>query len=273
MERIKKALEIAQKQRQGSTPHQQQSAINSNDFDSTTETQNIAYLQTRNIDVTDDFLKQNRIIAGFDEDTRSYIYKILRTKILQKMQANNWNLLAISSPTRGAGTSITAINLAISMAMDPNYSVLLVDLDLRNPSIHDYFGIPAEPGLSDYFSGKKTIAELLVHPCQEKMVILPAGKAIQRSSDLLSTPKMQKLVNDLKHRYSDRIIIVDLPPLLKTDDALIFLPNADACVLVVAEGESNIEDVKKSIQLIQKEKYLGSILTKSAEGTLANETL
>lgn len=272
MERIKKALEKAEKQRQDSTPNQHPSA-KGNDSDRATETQKISYLQTRHIDVTDDFLKQNRIIAGFDEDPRSNVYKILRTKILQGMQSNNRNVLAISSPNRGAGKSLTAINLAISMAMDANYSVLLVDLDLRNPSIHDYFGMPAEPGLSDYFSGEKTIPELLVHPRQEKMVMLPAGKAIQRSSDVLSTPRMQELIYDLKHRYSDRIIIVDLPPLLQTDDALIFLPNVDACVLVVAEGESNIEDVQKSIQLIDPEKYLGSILTKSAEGNLANETL
>ena len=272
MERIKKALEKAQEQRQDNTASQQQ-PVKGNDSDRATETHKISYSQTRHIDVTDDFLKQNRIIAGFDEDPRSNIYKILRTKILQRMQANNWNVLAISSPNSGAGKTLTAINLAISMAMDANYSVLLVDLDLRNPSIHDYFGMPAEPGLSDYFSGEKTIPELLVHPRQEKMVILPAGKAIQRSSDVLSTPKMQKLINDLKHRYSDRIILIDLPPLLQTDDALVFLPNVDASVLVVAEGESNIEDVKKSIQLIDQKKYLGSILTKSAEGNLAKETI
>ena len=272
MERIKKALEKAQEQRQGNTANQQQ-PVEGNDSDKATETQEFAYLQTRHIDVSDDFLKQNRIIAGFDEDPRSYVYKILRTKILQEMQSNNWNVLAVSSPNRGAGKSLTAINLAISMAMDANYSVLLVDLDLRNPSIHEYFGMPAEPGLSDYFSGEKTIPELLVHPRQEKMIMLPAGKAIQRSSDVLSTPKMQQLIYDLKHRYSDRIIVVDLPPLLQTDDALVFLPNVDACVLVVAEGESDIEDVQKSIQLIEQKKYLGSILTKSAEGNLANEAI
>jgi len=270
MERIKKALEKAQEQRQGTTANQQQ-PVKGNDSDRTTEAQDFAYLQTRHINVTDDFLKQNRIIAGFDDDPRSKVYKILRTKILQRMQANNSNVLAITSPNSDAGKSLTAINLAISMAMDANYSVLLVDLDLRSPSIHNYFGLPDEPGLSDYLSGEKTIPELLVHPRQEKMVILPAGKAIQRSSDVLSTPKMQQLIYDLKHRYSDRIIVVDLPPLLQTDDAMVFLPNVDACVLVVAEGESNIEDIQNSIQLIDQKKYLGSVLTKSAEENLAIE--
>ena len=268
MERIKKALEKAQQQRQ-ETASQQSSA----DYVARKagDTQQIEYSKTRNINVSEELLKKNRIIAGLDDDPRSDLYKMLRTKVLQKMQANNWNVLAVTSPSSGAGKSLTAINLALSIAMDANFSVLLVDLDLRKPSIHDYFGIPAKPGLSDYFSGEKTISELLVHPGREKMVILPAGLPIKRSSDLLSTPKMHELANELKQRYSDRIIVVDLPPLLQTDDAMIFMPNIDACVLVVAEGENSEDEVRKSIQMIDKNKYIGSILNKSAEVNSANE--
>ena len=263
MERIKKALEKAQQQRQETAGQQPSSdkyvkAVSQ-------DIQQIEYSNTRNIEVSEQLLKNNRIIAGMEDDPRSDLYKMLRTKVLQKMQANNWNVLAVTSPTRGAGKSLTAINLAISIAMDPNYSVLLADLDLRSPSIHDYFGIPAEPGLSDYFSGEKTISELLVHPGLEKMVVLPVGRPIKRSSDLLSTPKMMELASELKQRYPDRIVVVDLPPLLQTDDAMIFMPNFDACVLVVAEGENSEDEIKKSIQMIDKNKYIGSILNKSAE--------
>lgn len=269
MERIKKALEQAQIQRneEGAQVESGQNYNSSNNVG----TQEIDYSQTHNIDVPDALLKQNRIIAGFDDDPRSDIYKILRTKILQKMQANNWNLLAVTSPTKGAGKSLTAINLAISIAMDANYSVLLADLDLRNPSIHEYFGMTAEAGLSDYFAGEKNISELLVHPGLEKMVVLPAGQPIKRSSDLLSTPKMLELSKELKQRYLDRIVIVDLPPLLHTDDAMMFMPNVDACVLVVAEGENNKEEVNQSIQMIDQTKYLGSILNKSTEANVASE--
>jgi capsular exopolysaccharide synthesis family protein len=266
MERIKKALELAQKQRENAVSQESPAGHKS-------ETQAIAYSQTRNINVSEEWLKENRIIAGSDNDPRSDLYKILRTKILQKMQINNSNLLAVTSPTRGAGKSLTAINLAISIAMDANFSVLLADLDLRNPSMHEYLGIPDEPGLSDFFSGEKTIAELMVHPGLEKMVVLPAGRSVKRSSDLLSTPKMLELINELKQRYSDRIVIVDLPPLLQTDDAMIFMPNVDACVLVVAEGENTDEQIQNSIQLIGQEKYLGTILNKSAEVNVVNETV
>ncbi len=270
MERIKKALEKAQQERQ-ETVSRQLSVADKTKLSKIQDTQQFQYSKTRRVEVSEEFLRNNRIIAGFSDDPRSDLYKMLRTNVLQKMQANNWNVLAITSPTRGAGKSLTAINLAISIAQDPNYSVLLADLDLRNPSLHDYFGMPVEPGLSDYFSGNKSISDLLVHPGLEKIVLLPSGSPIQRSSDLLSTPKMMELASELKQRYPDRIIVVDLPPLLQTDDAMIFMPNVDACVLVVAEGENNEEEVKKSIKMIDRNKYIGTILNKSAEVNSAND--
>ncbi|MFK5950136.1 MAG: CpsD/CapB family tyrosine-protein kinase [Methylococcales bacterium] len=269
MERIKKALEKAQQQKQETET--EQSLPEQNVSGGAQETQQIEYSETRNINVSEQLLKTNRIVAGIDDDPRADLYKMLRTKVLQKMQLNNANVLAITSPKRGEGKSLTAINLAISIAMDANYSVLLVDLDLRNPSIHSYLGLPAEPGLSDYFAGDKTISELLIHPGFEKMVVLPAGQAIKRSSDLLSMPKMLELASELKQRYSDRIVVVDLPPLLHTDDAMIYMPNVDACLLVVAEGESSEDDVKQSIIMIDKDKYIGTVLNKSAENHTASE--
>ncbi len=268
MERIKKALEKAQQQRQETVLPQPNAAVPGV---GRVDTQQIAYSQTRNVAVSPELLRQNRIIAGFDDDPRADLYKILRTKILQRLQANSWNVLAVTSSTKGAGKSHTAINLAISIAMDANYSVLLADLDLRNPSIHRYFGISSEPGLSDYFAGSKAIAELLFHPGLEKMVVLPAGRPVQRSSDLLTTPKMLELTSELKHRYQDRIVVVDLPPLLNTDDAMVFMPNVDACILVVAEGENSADDVRNSIRLIGEEKYLGCVLNKSADAGKLNE--
>lgn len=263
MERIQQALEKAKQQRQENAvppkPGQQVPVLKKE------AEEKVAYTQTRTVEVTEDVFRQNRVVAALKDDVRADLFKILRTKVLQRMQANNWNVLAISSPTSEGGKSLTAVNLAISIAMDAKYSVLLVDLDLRRPGVHRYFNIEPEYGLSDYFDNNKDLSELLFNPGLESLVILPAGKPTHRSSDLLSTPKMQALADELKHRYPDRIVVVDLPPLLQTDDALMFMPNVDACVLVVAEGENTTEEVQQSISLIGEKKYLGSILNKSAE--------
>ncbi len=268
MERKKKALEKAQQQRHDVEGQAVTEVIKTVEAEKE-DTDKIEYSKTRHLTVNLEQLKENRIVAAMEDDPRADLYKILRTKVLQKMQANNWNVLAVSSPAPGAGKSLTAINLAISIAMDANYSVLLADLDLRTPSLHQFFGMDDnQPGLRDYFQGDKDISELLIHPGLEKLVVLPAGRPIKRSSDLLSTPKMMELAQELKQRYRDRIVLVNLPPLLQTDDAMVFMPNVDGCILVVAEGESSGDDVEKSIQMIDKEKFIGTILNKSLDSVL-----
>ena len=269
MERIQKALEKANKQRQHvSQPDEQ--TVEAPDVMIKTNVDEIKYQQTQVIDVSDETFRKNRVVAALKEDSHADLFKILRTKVTQRMRATNSNVLAITSPTVGVGKSLIASNLAISIAMDTNYSVLLADLDLRRPSVHKYFGITAESGVRDYLENDSSIPELLIHPGLESLVVLPAGKPLRRSSELLSTPKMVELASELKNRYPDRIVIIDLPPLLHTDDAMVFMPNVDACVLVVAEGETTETEINNSLQLIDETKYMGCILNKSADNQTGN---
>jgi capsular exopolysaccharide synthesis family protein len=265
MELIQQALDKAKKQRDAAKEAQQNEVAAEAPKSESIATDEIAYTQTQNVEISKNELLQNRVVAAIQSDPRGDVYKILRTKVLQRMRARGSTVLAVTSPISGAGKSLTAANLAISIAMDANYSVLLVDLDLRHPEIHNYFGLSPEYGLGDYFNGDQSISDLLIHPGLESLVILPAGRSLDRSSDLLSTPKMLELANELKHRYPDRIVVVDLPPLLQTDDALMFMPNVDACLLVVAEGENTTEEVQRSIELIDETKFLGTVLNKSVE--------
>ncbi len=264
MERIKKALEKASQQREDALGSQILKPERASEF-TQAKIDDIKYQQTKSVTVTDATLKHNRVVAASLDDSHADIFKILRTKIIQRMRANNWSVLAVTSPTAGAGKSFMSSNIAVSMAMDANYSVLLADLDLRRPSIHKYFGLEAGLGIRDYFEGGKSISELLIHPEIDSLVILPAGKPIRRSSELLSTPKMQALASEFKDRYHNRIVIIDLPPLLHTDDAMMFMPNVNACVLVVAEGENSEDEIKRSIQMIDETKFMGCILNKSTD--------
>lgn len=266
MELIQQALEKAKKQRDAVAAQQGKTLPTKG---KPVATDDITYSQTQKVDISMDQLLHNRVIAGVQNDPRGDVFKILRTKVLQRMRSKDSNVLAITSPVSGSGKSLISANLAISIAMDAKYSVLVVDMDFRRPELHNYFGLSPEHGLCDYFDGTKSIADVLIHPAGlESLVILPTGGTLVRSSDLLSTPKMLELANELKHRYPDRIVVVDLPPLLQTDDAMMFLPNVDACLLVVAEGENTADEVRRSLDLIDETKFMGTILNKSVEENL-----
>lgn len=215
--------------------------------------------------VSDGGLNENPIISSLGDHPATDIFNILRTKILSKMRANDWNVLAITSPRADEGKTFVAANLAISLAKEENHSVLLADFDFRHPSLQQYFGITSKKGLSDFFYDDIPVPELLFRPDIESLVLLPVGKPVHKSSELFSSTKMVQLVSDLKNKYSDRIILLDLPPLLGTSDTMTFLPNADACLLVVAEAESEVDDVKQSMRLIDEKKLLGSVFNKSTE--------
>jgi capsular exopolysaccharide synthesis family protein len=224
----------------------------------------IAYTQTRHAEVSNEFLRGKRIISGLDPDSFSDAYRILRTQVLQRLCENKWNVLAVTSPGLNEGKTLTAINLAISLAMEVNYTVLLVDADLRHPNVHTYFGLEPEFGLSDYLLSDKPIEELLVHPAGiQGLVILPGGKPLANSSEMLSSPKMSRLVEELKTRYPSRIVLFDLPPLLATSDAIAFTPYVDAALLVLEDGKTSTQDAQHATELLKDTHLIGAVLNKS----------
>jgi protein-tyrosine kinase len=259
MERIKQALEKARLERQqasGVSPVSQGSPAKQA-FESVT------YSQTRTVSLPKD-LQERRIITGYEQNAYTDSFKILRTQVLQRLSEKNWNSLAITSPGVNEGKTLIAINLAISLSLELNYTVLLVDADLRQPSIHKYFGIDAEYGLADYLTADKPLPELLVHPAEiPRFIMLPGGKALSNSSEMLNSPKMIRLVEELKTRYPSRIILFDLPPLLSAADALTFSPYVDAALLVIEEGKTQAEQVTHAMNLLQGTNLLGTVLNKS----------
>ena len=260
MERIKQALEKARLERQTSG-RASASAPRSGSADISAP---VRYTHTRTVHVAKSILQERRIISGFEQNEFTGAYKMLRTQVFQRLREKGWNSLAVTSPGLNEGKTLTAINLAISLAMEVNYTVLLVDADLRHPSVHSYFGIEAECGLSDYLTADKPLSELLIHPEEiPGLVILPGGKPLANSAEMLNSPKMARLVEELKTRYSSRIILFDLPPLLGAADTLAFSPYVDAALLVIEDGKTQAEDVKRAIGLLQGTSVIGTVLNKS----------
>lgn len=262
MERIKEALERARKERQGQGDVATAS-VGAEAQAKPDSLKDIQYTQTRVIDVSPDLLKDKRVVAMQQNDVVKDAYKMLRTQILQRMRENGWNTLAITSPGVGEGKTLTAVNLAISLASEGNQTVLLVDLDLRRPGIHTLFSHQPEKGISDYLTDNTPLSEILFNPGIDRLVVVPAGAPMVDSSELLSTQRMTDLVTELKQRYPSRLVLFDLPPLLVTDDALAFLPNVDAALMVVEEGKTQEEDLLHAVELLQGTAVLGTVLNKA----------
>jgi protein-tyrosine kinase len=232
------------------------------------DSEHFSYTQTRIQATQSKHLQKNRIISGFKPGEWIESYKMLRTRCLQLMDVMNWNTLAITSPGKGTGNSLTAANLAISIAMELNRSVILVDANFQNSSICSLFGIAAETGLSDYLLHGTQLNEMLINPDLDRLVILPAGKDIINSTEMLRSPKMIRLVNELKTRYPSRIVIFDMPPLLSQADTLGFAPCVDCVLLVVDEGHTKTEELKQAASLLKELNILGTVLNKASDNKI-----
>ena len=208
-------------------------------------------------------LYKNRIIK--DEDVpASSAYKMLRTRVLQRMRRNGWISLAVTGTCPAEGKTLTAVNLAISMARDLSTSVVLVDLDLRKPSIARYLGLSPRHGVGDYLQGAVELERTLLCPGMDRLALLLNERPFQNSSELLTSPQMAALVAQLK-QGDGRIVIFDLPPLLVTDDMLAFSPMVDAILLVLSEGTTKQADLVTAKELLQDANIVGTVLNRSSE--------
>ena len=259
MERIKQALDKAREDRSRTGhsfgPHPPASPVTA-----------IRYSHTQTQPLHTRLLREQRIMI--DQDAKTSVtanaYGILRTQILQRLSDQGGNALAITSPGPQEGKTLTAINLAISLAQEVTYTVLLVDANLRQPSLHTYFGLTPEKGLSDYLTGDLPLSELLIHPAGiDRLVLLPGGTPLDNSSAMLNSPKMKHLVDELKERYRSRIILFDLPCLLFSADALAFSPYIDAALLVLEDGKNTTDDIRSATELLQHTHLIGTVLNKS----------
>jgi len=222
-------------------------------------------VQSRQVELTERELEQHRIVARLRKDANADIFRILRTKVMQLMSRNNLHSIAVTSPRYGDGKSTIAINLALSLALDVKQTVCLVDLDFRQPSVHRYLGIEPEMGLGDYLLHNTPVAQCLVRPSLDRMVVLPMKDKLENSSETLGTPKMASLAYELKTRYPDRLVIYDMPPLLAQDDAIAFLPNVDGVLLVVREGATQVNELRQSLHLLANTIVVGTVLNNASE--------
>lgn len=223
----------------------------------------IVYTRTRTIVVPDTLLRANRVITPWERGAAVDAYRVLSTQVLQRLRENRWNAVALVSAGFREGKTLTAVNLAISLSKEVGHTVLLVDADLRRPGVHRYFGVPAEPGLSEHLRDNVPLDEILFNPGITGLVVLPGGAPLANSSELLGSPRMQALVQELKRRYPSRVVLFDLPPVLSAADALAFSPYVDATIMVVEEGRTSAEDVVRAAAMLESTNLIGTVLNNS----------
>ncbi|MEO0973758.1 MAG: CpsD/CapB family tyrosine-protein kinase [Pseudomonadota bacterium] len=262
MERIKEALDRARRERSAhpdAGPHRVERSAPSSGGQPAAA---VRYTQTRVVPTDPEHLAANRIIANRDRDPAADAFRMLRTRVLQLMRAHRWNSLAVTSPGPGEGKSVTALNLAISLSREVNHTVLLVDLDLRTPSVHRLLGLQdVEVGIGDYMFSELPLSHVLLNPSMERLVILPGRDGQEEASEMLSAPKMRQLIDDITHRYPERLVIFDLPPVCTTDDVLAFSPLADAFLLVVRDGGTRQPELRQAAELLRDVNLVGTVLT------------
>ncbi|MFN3681445.1 MAG: AAA family ATPase [Nitrospira sp.] len=229
----------------------------------------IVYSRSRPVFIHEEVLRRHRILTRHDSPFADS-YKILRTQVLHRLREHGWNMLGVTSPREGTGKTLTAINLAIAMATEPNQTVLLVDADLRAPRVHETLELERRAGLTEYLLDGTPLEEMLLYPGLGRLIVLPGGRGTEQSAELLASPRMAVLSKELKYRYESRIVIFDLPPVLGRADVLAFSPQLEALLLVVEDTKTLEPDLQQTLQMLKgATAVIGTVLNKAGQGQLS----
>lgn len=197
-------------------------------------------------------------------------YRMLKRPLLTNAfdagpdKVENSNTVMITSALEGEGKTYTAFNLAISMAMERDNTVLLIDSDVIKASLSRLLGLRDNLGLVDLLINPElSIGDVIVSTDIPRLKILPAGRPNAHSTELLASDQMQQIAGELSRRYSDRVILYDAPPLLATSQAKVLTALAGQVLLVVEAGKTPQELVKESVSQLDQRKIVGIVLNKS----------
>ena len=210
-------------------------------------------------------MEQHGVLLQVRDATAERSYKILRTRVQQRMEESSFHSIAVTAASAGDGKTLTAINVAVAMARDVNTWVFLVDLDMQRPKIGAYLGLQYDKGLSEYLAGAASFDEIVYEPGVDRLAVIPNGRPLDQSSELLASPRMDELVRSLAAEVPRRVVIFDMPPLLLSDDVLRFLPNVDGLLFVVSEARTQRAVLAHARELLPDEKLLGIVLNRSHE--------
>lgn len=191
-------------------------------------------------------------------------YRLLRTRLKRAENGRTVRAIIVTSPAKGDGKSLTAANLALTMAQEFHQHVLLLDADLRRPSVARMFGLSEAPGLSEVLMGAADVDSALVHLPDQRLTVMQAGTPAVQPAELLGSASMRRLLDGLRTRF-DRIII-DMPPVAPLADVHVLSPIADGLLMVVRAGITPKPAIERALSGLDMSKVLGLVLNAAGEG-------
>lgn len=221
-------------------------------------------LQFRKLALDPAVLERNCVLPQVTDRSALRAYKILRTRLLQRLAIKRWRSVAVTSTKAGEGKTLTTINLAVALSQEPNTRVCLVDFDLQRPAVAAQLGIQFERGLGEYLLGEVEAEEVIYDCGLPSLVVIPNKRTFDHSSEMLASARAQELLHKINTHMPDHIVLYDMPP-LSSDDMLTFAPRVDAVLLVIAEGRTERAALEKSKELLAEMNLVGAVLNRSAE--------
>ena len=217
-----------------------------------------------------EYCRERRLLIDGDEENDGAAiaaYRMLRTRLLHKARVNAWTTIAVTSAGPNDGKTLTALNLAFSMAREKSREIVLLDMDMRNPSVCRTLGV--EPGrqLREYLEFAGGTNNMFFSIGRDNLYIAGSTVPTDQASELLSSPRFDQLIWELKQGTVDPVVLIDLPPVLVTDDALVVAPRIDAIIVVASEGQTNRTDLQRTLSLLAEFTVAGVVLNRAIETT------
>jgi exopolysaccharide/PEP-CTERM locus tyrosine autokinase len=208
----------------------------------------------------EDILTENLVMVREPASPVAEYFRFLRSNIIHRAKGNPPRTIMVTSALSGDGKTFVSSNLAACIAMGITEHVLLIDCDLRNPSLQGVFALKKNrQGLSAYLNGEKDLKDVLYKTRIDKLTLLPGGDTVDNPSEVLSSEKMGTLITEVRDRYPDRFIVIDSAPLELAPEVSVLTNQVDGVLVVIRYGKTPRNSVKAAIKKIPDSKLLGTV--------------
>ncbi len=231
--------------------------------------------QSQTVEIDIERLKSLGFMTSLESNTLlNEEFREIKRPLLQNIKGKSAhkiekaNLIQVTSSVQGEGKTFTSVNLAIAIAMEMDHTVLLVDADVIKSSVSKTLGIESETGLTDYLKGDvSNLSEVMLKTSIPKLSVLPAGSRQDLSTELLNSDFMDNLFNELSGRYKNRVVIIDSPPLLETNESRVIAHKVGQIVFVAEHNKTTQASIKSALSLLEPEMVIGLVINKNRSGS------